>query len=133
MCFDNAMSYHTIAILPKPGDTKATIDERRVSEVDGHPTEITCLVMGQARLQFTTPADAVAWVDECRDLLVAQMPMDDHRTMIGRKDAETDRHPHHEWVAGSMMTGNGEHVVSADCWTCTGTDRPVAAAGLVRA
>lgn len=43
---------------------------------------------------------------------------------VAMMDAETSNHPIHPWVSGSMMTGNGLHVVSAHCWICTGTDRP---------
>lgn len=66
-------TYMSIGILPKPNETTVIVDDPHVSEIDGRTNEITCLVMGQARIQFDHYAKAQAWLAECSELLAAAL------------------------------------------------------------
>ncbi len=58
-------------IHPKPGETVVTVQESHESPYG--PTEITCVVMGQARVQFAHHDQAQAWLAECAELLAAAL------------------------------------------------------------
>lgn len=51
-----------VAVFPEPDDTKI-----RAHDVDDRPaygpTSIVCIEMGVSRLQFTTRAEAAAWLE----------------------------------------------------------------------
>lgn len=64
--------FMSIGILPEPNETTVTVDELR-DDGDYGPVEITCLVMGQARIQFDHYAKAQAWLAECAELLAAAL------------------------------------------------------------
>lgn len=78
-------AYLHVSVHPKPGETMVTVAEP--AELRCGPTEIVCLVMGQARIQFTNPADAQAWLHECGTLLAVKM--------AGCDCAEADLTPAH--------------------------------------
>jgi len=63
--------FMSFGIHPKAGETLVTVQELHESAYG--PVEITCLVMGQARIQFDHYAKAQAWLAECAELLAAAL------------------------------------------------------------
>jgi len=63
--------FMSIGIHPQPGETVVTVQESHESPYG--PVEITCLAMGQARIQFDHYDKAQAWLAECAELLAAAL------------------------------------------------------------
>lgn len=69
--------YFTASVLPKPGQTVVRVAPQRTTEYtwtdQQETTEITTLVIGGLTIQFDTPTAALAWLDDCRTEIKAQV------------------------------------------------------------
>lgn len=69
--------YFTAFVLPKPGQTVVRVAPQRTTEFtwtdQQETTEITTLVIGGLTIQFDTPTAALAWLDDCRTEIKAQV------------------------------------------------------------
>ena len=69
--------YVSVCAMPRPGQTIARVQPERETTygwtTQQHLDAITTLVVGGLTVQFDTPADALAWLAECGELLAAEM------------------------------------------------------------
>lgn len=68
------MNHLTLTIHPDPESTEISKHEPSMSVVDGQLTEIVVFTMGiggyqHMDVQFSTPAEAFAWLARCEQLL----------------------------------------------------------------